>query len=103
MRPTVVLLGTLDTKGTEYDYFRRCLAEAEVDVILVDTGIHEPQGPEPDVDRNEVSRLGGESSAEVLPRSAAPCRPCRSAFPSCWYPRLPPEIHALTSGTRTLP
>ena len=51
MRPTVVLLGTLDTKGTEYDYFRRCLAEADVDVMLVDTGIHEPQGPEPDVDQ----------------------------------------------------
>ena len=66
MRPTVVLLGTLDTKGTEYDYFRRCLAEADVDVMLVDTGIHEPQGPEPDVDRNEVSRLGGASIAELI-------------------------------------
>lgn len=66
MRPTVVLLGTLDTKGTEYDYFRRCLAEAEVDVILVDTGIREPQGAEPDVDRNEVAQLGGSSIPELI-------------------------------------
>ena len=40
---TVVLLGTLDTKGKEYDYLRDRLREQGVDVVLVDAGVFEPQ------------------------------------------------------------
>ena len=39
---TVVLLGTLDTKGREYDYLRDRLREQGVDVVLVDAGVFEP-------------------------------------------------------------
>ena len=38
-RRIVVLLGTLDTKGHEYDYLRDRIREHGVDVILVDAGI----------------------------------------------------------------
>jgi uncharacterized protein (UPF0261 family) len=39
---TVVLLGTLDTKGHEYAYLRDRLYEHGVDVLLVDAGVTEP-------------------------------------------------------------
>ena len=41
--PTVVLLGTLDTKGAEYAFLRDRLREHGVDVMLVDAGVHEPR------------------------------------------------------------
>jgi uncharacterized protein (UPF0261 family) len=45
---TVVLVGTLDTKGHEYAYLRDRLLEHGVDVLLVDAGVNEPL-VEPDV------------------------------------------------------
>ena len=37
--PTVVLVGTLDTKGQEYAYLADRIRELGVDVVLVDAGI----------------------------------------------------------------
>ena len=37
--PTVVLVGTLDTKGREYAYLADRIRERGVDVVLVDAGI----------------------------------------------------------------
>ena len=36
---TVVLVGTLDTKGQEYAYLAERIREQGVDVVLVDAGI----------------------------------------------------------------
>jgi uncharacterized protein (UPF0261 family) len=55
---TVVLLGTLDTKGKEYDYLRARLREQGVDVVLVDAGVFEPLA-EPDVGQAEVAAAAG--------------------------------------------
>src|SRR5207247_10923469 len=52
--PTVVLLGTLDTKGTEYAFLRDRLLEHGVDVLLVDAGVNEPT-VEPDIGREELA------------------------------------------------
>jgi uncharacterized protein (UPF0261 family) len=52
--PTVVLLGTLDTKGAEYAFLRDRLREHGVDVLLVDAGVNEPS-VEPDISRSEVA------------------------------------------------
>jgi uncharacterized protein (UPF0261 family) len=52
--PTVVLLGTLDTKGHEYAFLRERLLEHGVDVLVVDAGVHEPVGIAPDVRRTEL-------------------------------------------------
>src|SRR5881409_3042817 len=51
---TVVLLGTLDTKGEEYAFLRDRLREHGVDVLLVDAGVHEPS-VQPDIGREELS------------------------------------------------
>jgi uncharacterized protein (UPF0261 family) len=62
---TVVLVGTLDTKGVEYAYLRDRLLEHGVDVLVVDAGVHEPAGLEPDIARDEVARAGGADAAEL--------------------------------------
>lgn len=63
--PTVVLLGTLDTKGAEYAFLRDRLRERGVEVLVVDAGIHEPAGLEPDIARDEVARAGGADVKEL--------------------------------------
>ena len=55
---TVVLLGTLDTKGAEYGYLRDRLREQGVDVLVVDAGIFEPQ-VDADIAHDEVAAAAG--------------------------------------------
>ena len=52
--PTVVLLGTLDTKGNEYAYLRERVAANGCDTLLVDAGVHAPLIA-PDVSNSEVA------------------------------------------------
>jgi uncharacterized protein (UPF0261 family) len=61
---TVVLLGTLDTKGKEYAYLSDRLREQGMDVLLVDAGVFEPQ-VEPDVSREEVAAAAGADAAAL--------------------------------------
>jgi uncharacterized protein (UPF0261 family) len=56
---TVVLLGTLDTKGREYAFLREQLSAHGVDVLVVDAGVNEPDGIEPDISRLEVAAAAG--------------------------------------------
>ena len=56
---TVVLVGTLDTKGDEYAYLRDRLRLHGVNTLLVDVGTLEPPRTEPDIDRHEVAAAGG--------------------------------------------
>ena len=53
--PTVLLIGTLDTKGFEYAYLRDRLQADGVNVLVVDVGINDPNGISPDVTRHEVA------------------------------------------------
>jgi len=58
--PTVVLIGTLDTKGPETAYLRDCIREAGLQACVVDAGIlGEPAGIVADISRQEVARAGG--------------------------------------------
>lgn len=52
--PTVVLLGTFDTKGAEYVYARDRIREFGVDTLLVDAGVFGSDVA--DVSRDEVAR-----------------------------------------------
>jgi uncharacterized protein (UPF0261 family) len=63
--PTVVLVGTLDTKGLEYAYLRDRIREAGADVLLVDAGVLGEPLVEPDITREEVARAGGAEHAEL--------------------------------------
>ena len=73
-KPTVLLVGTLDTKGNEYAYLRDRIRERGVDVLLIDAGILGEPLTEPDVIRQEVAAAGGadvEALAAARDRSAA--------------------------------
>jgi uncharacterized protein (UPF0261 family) len=67
-RRTVVLVGTLDTKGVEYGYLRDRIREHGVDVVLVDAGIVGDPLVAPDVTREEVAAAAG---ADVAALAAA--------------------------------
>lgn len=81
--PTVVLVGTLDTKGPEYRFLRDRLVGAGCRVLLVDCGVHGRPGIVADVSRAEVARAAGvqledlvasgdrESAVRVMARGAA--------------------------------
>jgi uncharacterized protein (UPF0261 family) len=64
--PTVVLVGTLDTKGHEYSYLRDRVRDAGADVLLVDAGVlGEPQVGA-DVAREEVASAAGADHAALV-------------------------------------
>lgn len=56
---TVVLVGTLDTKGGEYAWLREQLREHGCEVVVVDTGVREPAWLAADIDNAQVAAAGG--------------------------------------------
>jgi uncharacterized protein (UPF0261 family) len=63
---TVVLVGTLDTKGGEYAYLRDRLQLHGIQTLLVDVGTLEPPHTEPDIDRREVAAETGVDLDELV-------------------------------------
>ena len=60
MSKSVVVLGTLDTKGPEFAYLRDRLEELGLRTTVVDSGIlGVPLGIVPDIDHAEAARYGG--------------------------------------------
>ena len=73
-RPTVVLVGTLDTKGHEYAFLRDRIREQGVEVLLIDAGILGEPLAGPDVTRQEVAAAAGADAlalADAHDRAAA--------------------------------
>ena len=60
----VVLLGTLDTKGSEYAFLRDRVVEAGCEVIVVDAGVMS-EGSPGDISADEVARAAGEDRAAL--------------------------------------
>ncbi|MEJ2715930.1 MAG: Tm-1-like ATP-binding domain-containing protein [Deltaproteobacteria bacterium] len=66
MPPTVVIVGTLDTKGEEVGYLKEVIEEEGCSVVVVDVGtLHEP-AIKPDISRQETAAKGGETIASLL-------------------------------------
>ncbi len=66
---TVVLVGTLDTKGLEYAYVRDRLAAAGVDVILIDAGVLGQPQTAADITREQVADAAGVPLADLVAAS----------------------------------
>jgi uncharacterized protein (UPF0261 family) len=56
---TVVLAGSLDTKGREYAFVKECLIEAGVTPLIVDTGVLGEPPFKPDISAHEVAAAAG--------------------------------------------
>jgi uncharacterized protein (UPF0261 family) len=65
---TVLLLGTLDTKGEEFEFLRDRLRAAGADALLADVGTLEPPRVRPDITREEA---GAETGVDVAALGAA--------------------------------
>jgi uncharacterized protein (UPF0261 family) len=62
---TVVLVGTLDTKGEEYGYLADRIRAAGIDVLLIDAGVVGPPLVAPDIAREVVAEAGGTTIAAL--------------------------------------
>ena len=79
---TVVLVGTLDTKGAEYAFLRARLEDAGLAVLVVDVGTLGPPTAVPDVSRAEVAAAAGidvEALTAAADRGAAVLAMCAAA------------------------
>ena len=65
---TVLLVGTLDTKGAEYAYLRDRLRLHGVDTILADAGVNEPVGRGAGPARRAATRPRWPRPATAAPR-----------------------------------
>ena len=66
MAKTVVILGTMDTKGEEFAYVKKLIEGHGINTLVVDSGVLEEPKLKPDVSREEVARAGGKSIAELV-------------------------------------
>jgi uncharacterized protein (UPF0261 family) len=61
----LVLLGTLDTKGSEYQFVRDLLQRAGLATLVIDAGVQGPPLFAPDIGREEVYRRAGTTLEEI--------------------------------------
>jgi uncharacterized protein (UPF0261 family) len=62
---SVLLVGTLDTKGTEFAYVRDRLKSAGASVLVADAGVMGPPAFEPDVSRDAIYSAAGANHEQV--------------------------------------
>lgn len=91
MPHTVVLVGSLDTKGTEYEFVRRRLVRAGLDVLLLDIGVLGEPGTAADIPRETVASAGGAAHADLV---AAGDRGRALAVMAAGATALVAELHA---------
>ncbi len=72
MEKTIVLLGTLDTKGAEYAYVRDRIVEQGCRVIVVDAGILGQPRFQADITRQQVAQASGSTLEQIASSSKAP-------------------------------
>lgn len=66
MKKTIVLVGTLDTKGEEYAYIRDKIIELGCQVIVVDAGVLGAPLFEPDITREQVAQAAGMKMEDIV-------------------------------------
>ena len=59
MSKTVVIVGSLDTKGTEYAFVKELIEKEGVETLVVDFSVMGDPTLKPDVGRDEVAKAGG--------------------------------------------
>ena len=61
----VLLIGTLDTKGSEYQFVRDLLTKAGIETLVLDTGVLNPPVFQADIARDQVYAAAGTIIAEI--------------------------------------
>ena len=66
MQNTVVLLGTLDTKGIEFGYVKEKIMEQGCRAVVVDAGVLGKPLLQPDITREQVAQAAGSTLKDVI-------------------------------------
>lgn len=66
---TVVLIGTLDTKGNEYEFVRDHIRSAGCEVIVIDVGVLGSPRISPHLTREDVARAAGTDIGVLIERN----------------------------------
>jgi uncharacterized protein (UPF0261 family) len=61
----VILIGTLDTKGAEFQFVRDLLNQAGIGTLVIEAGVLQPPHFKPDVSREEVYSAAGTSLSAI--------------------------------------
>lgn len=73
---TVLIMGTLDTKGAEFAYLKELIEQAGLNTILMDTNMGGEPVIIPDISAGEVAAAGGGDIAEIrASRDTGKCTP----------------------------
>ncbi len=65
MSKTILLIGTLDTKSTEYNYVRTLITERGHQTLLLNAGITGEPTITPHINANEVAQAGGSTLTDL--------------------------------------
>jgi uncharacterized protein (UPF0261 family) len=65
MSKTILLIGTLDTKGAEYSYIKDLITERGHQTLVLDAGVIDEPTLSPDISAETVAKAGGSSLAEL--------------------------------------
>jgi uncharacterized protein (UPF0261 family) len=68
VKKTIVIVGTLDTKGEEYLFLKKRIEERDFRTIVVDAGILDSPFFAPDISREEVCQAAGFTLAGLIAR-----------------------------------
>jgi len=66
MSKAIVIIGTLDTKGPEVAYLRKCIEAKGHPVLVLDPGVLGQAAIQADITREEVARAAGVSLADLV-------------------------------------
>ena len=66
MKKTVLLIGTLDTKGPEIDYMRHMINGMGLGTVVMDISVIHPPTLPPDITREQVCEAGGTGFASLF-------------------------------------
>src|SRR5260370_25490558 len=87
----VLLIGTLDTKGTEIAFVREQILAAGLDVLVVDAGVLNPPALAPDISRDQLYAAAG-TSCDALKKAADRGKAIKAAARGA--AKLAQELHA---------
>jgi uncharacterized protein (UPF0261 family) len=62
----IAIIGTLDTKGEEFEFLAHCLRQSGVETIMIDVGVQGNPRFEPDISRHEIAVKGGSSIERLV-------------------------------------
>ncbi|MGM0365841.1 MAG: Tm-1-like ATP-binding domain-containing protein [Actinomycetota bacterium] len=66
MNRTIVILGSMDTKGEEYAFIKRHIGKEGFKTLIVDVGVIGPPVLKPDIGRHEVAKAAGSDLDKLI-------------------------------------